>query len=78
MWLEIIFVLITFNKKKKTSQHFWNSVCNMDVIGDQKLFGYSLQNIFFCVQHKKQSLFGLVQLKESKWFFHFWVNYPFN
>ncbi len=48
----------------------------MEVIGDQKLFGYILQNIFFCVQQKKLTHTGLEQLKGSKLFFIFGWTIP--
>lgn len=58
-WIFITFLCGT----QKMFFRYWKSATTMDPIDFHCIF----KNIFFCVAHKKESLF----------FFIFWMNYPF-
>ncbi len=53
----------------------------MEVNGDQQLFWFvkNFHNIFFCVQHKKETYTGLERHEGEQMMttFSFWVNYSF-
>jgi len=52
----------------------------MEVKGAHHIFGYTniLQNIFFCVQQKKEIQIGLQKVSKCWQNSHFGVNYPLN